>query len=116
MLRLALRAAELPLIGAPGEQLSGQVGVYVYSEGYSFSEELVAKFRNLVAGTLYWAVGKDIAHEVEKWRNWSAQTVATIVVPIAPQIHASEIRSGEQELLPSIREYAAKRGLYKHQQ
>ena len=87
-------------------------GVYVYRDGYEYAEELVHLIREKRRGTMYWAVGEDIADEVKNWRNWTTLGVSSVVLPIEPQIHAADIRSGHAEVLPSIREFVRKHNLY----
>lgn len=114
---LELRIAMIELVvtsNALGlcDQLTKQ-GVYICRDGYQYAEELVKKFRAQRQGTLYWAVGEDIADQVKDWKEWPSLGVSSVVLPIEPIVHAADIRSGRAKVLPSLKEFVKKHSLYK---
>jgi nicotinate-nucleotide adenylyltransferase len=87
-------------------------GVSISNVSYEYAEELVTHYRNTLQGTLYWAVGEDIARSVKEWRNWGTLKVTAIVVNIEINLHSADIREGDASLHPAAVELAKQHKLY----
>ena len=85
----------------------------LWRQNYDYAYQVVDRLSNdIPRNQMMWAVGEDIAAETKDWKHWETEGIAVVVVPIDPQIHASDIRSGRHRLLDEIREYAESRRLY----
>ncbi len=107
MIGLVLEGEQIPVTTS----LSSR-GIYIFSNGYNYAEEVVQQLAPDCAGSLFWAVGQDISHEVSEWRNWGSLPVTTIVLPIVPNIHASEIRAKSKAPHPALEQFLTAEHLY----
>ncbi len=101
MLRLVLEA----------EKLLGEA-VTIRTTGYVYAEEVVQELRATLPGTLYWAVGADIADSVSNWRNWGNLGVTSVIVPIQVLTHSTEVREHRADIHPAAAEFAKKHQLF----
>ncbi|MCB0324969.1 MAG: adenylyltransferase/cytidyltransferase family protein [Bdellovibrionales bacterium] len=107
MIELVLKAESLPTTDTPEG-----TGIFIVGEGYVYSEDLVARLRDLRRGAIYWAVGEDGAASVRQWRNWEQLDITAVVLPVIDPVHATDIRLGLAPVHHALLGFCRKHGLY----
>jgi len=110
MIHRVLRHEQIPIIEDPD-----RYGVYISPVPYERSREFIDFWRSIhgIHFHLIWAVGPDIAAEVQGWSDgWLMQNVPTTLVPETIKVHATDIREGRAEPHPAIISYVHEHRLY----
>ncbi len=80
---------------------------------YEFSEDLLLALRESSEESYtFWAIGEDSKNSVTKWRNWDSLNLTAVIAPVEIEIHSTEIRKGQENSHPALKEFIASNSLY----
>ena len=86
----------------------------LWEKGYHYAFQVVEIIQRLAPESdLMWAIGEDLVDEINDWKNWSTKGIPAVVVPIKPNIHATDVRAGTVSLLPELQAIVDKHKLYR---
>ncbi len=107
MIELVLAAENIPLFTNKQEK-----GVWIADLEYIYTEDLLKQLRQLLKGTLHWAVGEDSASGIHKWKDFEKLELALIIVKITIPVHATNIREAKIPIHPALRAFAKEHKLF----
>lgn len=86
-------------------------GVYILNYPYRYSIELLSYVLKYKKDVL-WAIGEDLIHTAQEWKEWSTKGADFIVLPLLNGYSSTEVREKKIKELPSIKKYICDNKLY----
>ncbi len=82
---------------------------------YVYTEEFITQLREDTKNSnkpIYWAIGEDSIESPPKWKNFDKLNLIVVAAPVSVDIHATQIRNGENPVHPALDDFVRLKDLY----